>query len=85
MIMLRCILLHYRPMTLVIIAATAFGCRTTNERNAYVQLSEAMVVLDQAKVVMSAVEDPELNAAPLDAWMHPINLHRPWLTSSCPP
>ena len=68
--MLRCILRHYRPLTVVIIAATAFGCRTTNERNAYVQLSETMVALDQAKVVMSAVEDPELNAAPLDAWIH---------------
>ena len=68
--MLRCILRHYRPLTVVIIAATAFGCRTTNEHNAYVQLSETMVALDQAKVVMSAVEDPELNAAPLDAWIH---------------
>ena len=70
MIIPRCILRHYRLLTVVIIAATVFGCRTTNERNADVQLSEAEVVLDQAKVVMSAVEDPELNAAPLDAWVH---------------
>ena len=69
MIILRCILRHYQPLTVVIIAVTAFGCRTENERNADLLLSEAMVVLDQATVVMSAVEDPELNAAPLDAWM----------------
>ncbi len=70
MIILRCMLRHYRPLTVFIIAAAAFGCRSENERNADLLLSEAMVMLDQAKVVMSAVEDAELNAAPLDAWMH---------------
>ncbi len=70
MIILRCMLRHYRPLTVLIIAAAAFGCRSENERNADLLLSEAMVMLDQAKVVMSAVEDAELNAAPLDAWMH---------------
>jgi hypothetical protein len=62
-------LLHYRSLTVFIIAAAAFGCRTENERNADVLLSEAMVVLDQAEVAMSAVEDPELNVAPLEAWI----------------
>ena len=70
MIILGCTLRHYRPLIVAIIATAAFGCRTENERNADVLLSEAMVVLDQAKSVMSAVEDTELNAAPLDAWLH---------------
>ena len=70
MIILRCNLCHYRPLTVFIIAAAAFGCRSENERNADLLLSEAMVMLDQAKVVMAAVEDAELNAAPLEAWMH---------------
>ena len=61
---------HYRSLTVVIIAAAAFGCRSENERNAEALLSEAMVVLDQAKVVMSAVEDADSDAVPLDAWMH---------------
>lgn len=68
MIILRCMIRHYRPLTVFIIAATVFGCRSENERNADTLLSEAMVMLDQAKVLMSAVENPELNAAPLDAW-----------------
>lgn len=58
-------LLHYRPLTVVIIAAGAFGCRTENERNMDILPSEAMALLDQAKAAMSAVEDAELNAAPL--------------------
>lgn len=70
MIILRFMLRHYRPLIVVIIAAAAFGCRTENERNADVLLLEAMAVLDQTKAVMSAVENAELNAAPLDAWLH---------------
>ena len=70
MILLRFMLRHYRPLTVFIIAAAAFGCRSENERDADLLLSEAMVMLDQAKVVMSSVEDAEVTAAPLDAWMH---------------
>ena len=61
---------HYQPLTVLIIAAAAFGCRSENERNADLLLSEAMVMLDQANVVMSAVEDAEVNTASLDAWLH---------------